>query len=179
MQDGLAIYTFGAGEPLLLMPYPHAGAVVGEPPMTDLMAGLADLGRRVLTFDPPQSGRSTRPMHLGMEEMLGCAVETLGAYGMEGAVDVLGHSQGGFAALALAIERPELVRRLVLVGTGAGGPSWIQAPGSIWNPSHPDHRRFALWASIYWLSRRLAAQEHMLAGIRHASYLDRTRFPPS
>jgi pimeloyl-ACP methyl ester carboxylesterase len=38
-----------------------------------------------------------------------------------GAVDVAGLSMGGYVALTLALARAELVRSLVLVGTGAGG----------------------------------------------------------
>ena len=117
---GLAVFAVGSGLPLLLMPYPHAVSVVGNPTMDLLLDRLASLGRRVVTFDPPSSGRSTRPMHLGMPEMLDCAEEALAALGSSGPVDVFGHSQGGVAALAFALERPERVRRLVLADTSSG-----------------------------------------------------------
>jgi pimeloyl-ACP methyl ester carboxylesterase len=129
------------------MPYPHAATVAGGRTLTELVEGLEALGRRVITFDPPVSGRSTRAMRLDMGEMLGCAVEALEVCSLEDApVDVMGHSQGGFAALAFAIERPERVRRLVLVGADAGGPSWMRAQGAIWNRSHPDYWRFVFSA---------------------------------
>jgi hypothetical protein len=38
---------------VLLMPYPHALSVVGDPTLERLVAGLVALGRRVVTFDPP------------------------------------------------------------------------------------------------------------------------------
>jgi pimeloyl-ACP methyl ester carboxylesterase len=140
--------------------------------------GLMATGRKVITFDPPGAGDSTRPMHLDMAEMLGCAEEALGACSISGPVDVVGHSQGGFASLALAIEHPERVRRLVLVGAGAGGPSWMRAQGAIWNSSHPDYWRFALLSSMYWLTGRLATQKLMYNLIFRDSYFERARFVP-
>src|SRR5262249_52927453 len=44
---------------------------------------------------------------------------------------VVGFSMGGFVALALALARPELVRRLVLAGTGAGGPGRGPRPAHV------------------------------------------------
>ncbi|MDQ3864147.1 MAG: alpha/beta hydrolase [Actinomycetota bacterium] len=176
VRDGFAVYAFGSGEPVLLMPYPHAAT--GRTLM-ELVEGLETLGRRVITFDPPGSGRSMRTMRLDMGEMLGCAEEALAACGLEDApVDVMGHSQGGFAALAFAIERAERVRRLVVVGAGAGGPSWMRAQGAIWNRSHPDFWRFGFFSSLYFISRRLAAQKMMFNLIFRDSYVDQEKFVP-
>ena len=173
------MYDLGSGEPVLLMPYPHGATVVGGRTLTELVEGLKSLGWRVVTFDPPGSGRSTRTMRLDMGEMLGCAEEALEVCGLgDGPVDVMGHSQGGFAALAFAIEFPERVRRLVLVGAGAGGPSWMRAPGAIWNRSHPDYWRFGLISSLYFFSRRLAVQKMMFNLIFRDSYVDQERFVP-
>lgn len=176
VHEGLAVYAFGKGEPSLLMPYPHAATVVGDPTLTFVVCGFEALGRRVVTFDPPGSGRSSRPMRLGMEEMLECTQEALRVCGVEGPVDVIGHSQAGFAALAFAIERLERVRRLVLVGAGPGGPSWMRAEGAIWNRSHPDYWRFGLRSSLYFFSRRLAAQKLMHNLIFRDSYVDQELF---
>lgn len=177
LRDGLAIYGFGTGVPLLLMPYPHGASVVGDPAPTALIDGLVRIGRRVITFDPPGAGRSTRPARLAMAEMLNCAEEALAACDATGAVDVLGHSQGSLAALAFAIERPRRVCRLILVGAAAGGPSYLHAPGAIWNRSHPAFWRFGLVALLLPLTRRFAAQQLMLNAVTRASYVDPARAP--
>ena len=112
VHDGLAVYRLGSGEPVLLFPYPH-GSTLRSMAEDSLAALLAGLERQVITFDPPGAYRSTRPMRCDMAEMLACAGEALHACRIKLPVDVVGHSMGSLCALALAIERPELVRRLV------------------------------------------------------------------
>jgi hypothetical protein len=76
LHDGLAVYSLGSGEPLLLLPYPHGSTF--RPIAEDCLAGLlAGLGRRVITFDPPGAYRSTRSMRGDMAEMIACATEAL------------------------------------------------------------------------------------------------------
>jgi len=88
---------------------------------------------------------------------------------------VVGHSQGGFTALAFAIERPARIQRLVLIGAPSGGPSFMKAPGAIWNRSHPDFWRFALLATLMLLLRNKATSTLMLNVIHRASYVDKSR----
>jgi pimeloyl-ACP methyl ester carboxylesterase len=84
--------------------------------------------RRVLSFDNRGTGRSAKPPGpYSMEELADDAASVLDARGLEQA-DVYGHSMGGFIALTLALRRPELVRSLVLVGTGPGGPDHKPLP---------------------------------------------------
>ena len=47
---------------------------------------------------------------------------------LEAPAHVVGLSMGGYVALTLALARPELVRSLVLVGTGGGGPDRVPRP---------------------------------------------------
>jgi pimeloyl-ACP methyl ester carboxylesterase len=76
--------------------------------------------RRVLAFDNRGTGLSPKPPGpYSIEELADDAASVLDARGIERA-DLYGHSMGGFVALALALRRPDLVRSLVLVGTGAG-----------------------------------------------------------
>jgi proline iminopeptidase len=173
---GLAVYTMGSGHPLLLMPYPHAVNVVGDPTVDQLTEQLANLGREVVTFDPPGSGQSTRPMNLGMTELVRCAEEALATVGVRGRVEVFGHSQGGVAALAFALQRPSRVRSLVLCGTAASGQSYINAPGAIWNHSHPDYWRMGVWGLLYRLTGRRAPALHMLNVITQASWVNQAFF---
>jgi hypothetical protein len=92
IHDGLAVYRFGNGRPVLLMPGPHRFQQPGHRSADALIAGLTRLGRQIITFDPPGSGHSTRPARLGMPEMHQCADEALEIGGAAGPVDALGVS---------------------------------------------------------------------------------------
>jgi proline iminopeptidase len=178
ISDGLAIYRYGSGDPLLLMPYPHGISAVPGPVMQGLVRGLMGLGKQVVTFDAPQSGRSRRPTRLNMDEMVECAEETLTVWGLEGPVDVMGHCHGGWAALAFAIERPERVRRLALVDTFAAMSSYKRAPGALWSRSHPLFWRWWLLMVALVLSRREAVEKLMWNVIKRASFVDQTYAAP-
>ena len=90
IQDGLAIYAVGQGRPVFLMPGPHRFARPGLAATDALISGLVALGRRVVTYDPPGSGRSSRPARVSMEKMTACADEALKASGTSEGVDAVG-----------------------------------------------------------------------------------------
>jgi pimeloyl-ACP methyl ester carboxylesterase len=87
-----------------------------DPAVSDALAP----GREVILFDNAGVGSST-----------GTAPDTVAAMAADAAgfidglelatVDLLGHSMGGEVAQLIALERPDLVRRVVLVGTGPRG----------------------------------------------------------
>ncbi len=144
--DGLAVYSVGSGEPVLLFPYPHGHTT--EPMAQGTLAGiLTGMGRTVVSFDVPGAYRSTREPVGDMEEMIRSADETLDRLGVGGPVDVVGHSMGGLAALAYAIERPERTGRLVLVTSVSGFPAAARwgLPGSAFRFYEPDFWRIIVW----------------------------------
>src|SRR5215213_4099915 len=75
-----------------------------------------------MTFTPPAFDvRGERRLENGVGDLVGEVVSLLGHLGVKRA-HVLGTSLGGFVAQELALCRPELVGRLVLVSTGHGAP---------------------------------------------------------
>lgn len=76
--------------------------------------------RRVIAFDNRGVGASTGKVPDSIEAMADDAVTFITALGL-GTVDIFSFSLGGMIAQALLLEHPELVRRLVLTGTGPAG----------------------------------------------------------
>jgi pimeloyl-ACP methyl ester carboxylesterase len=180
VRDGLAIYSVGQGEPLLLFPYPHAQTTspMAQGALAELLAGL---GRTVVTFDVPGAYRSTREPVGDMAEMLRSAEEALDGLGIVGPVDVVGHSMGGLCALAFAIERPARTRSLTLVGSLSGFPAAARwgLPGSRFQVLDPDYWRLVIWGlrvKFGWgdLALHKKLQNLMVA----ASYYDPSLFRP-
>jgi len=143
-----------------------------------MINGLIKLGRQVISFDPPGSGQSTRPARLGMPEMHQCANEALDVCGVASPVDAMGHSMGGLAVLAYAIEQPARVKRLVLVGTGSGGPAYMKAPGALWNRSHPAFWHMALLGILHIIWPRLAPEQMMYNFMVYHSFYDQSQAKP-
>ncbi|MBN1963822.1 MAG: alpha/beta fold hydrolase, partial [Anaerolineae bacterium] len=170
--DGLAVYRFGEGEPVCFMPGPHRFQRPGIRSADALIDGLVAVGRSVITFDPPGSGHSMRPAHLGIDEMHACTAEALAACGISGPVDMLGHSMGGLVTLSCGIEQPECVKRMILVGTGAGGPAFITMPGALASPRHPAFWGVALRGFRHMLVPCRASEELMQNYIHRVSFVD-------
>jgi proline iminopeptidase len=104
----------GSGEPLLCQP--------GGPGSSAMYFGdLAELAeeRTLLLLDPRGTGASDRPADPSAYDLADYAadVETVREYvGLE-RLDLLGHSHGGFVAMAWAGDHPDRVRRLILAST--------------------------------------------------------------
>jgi pimeloyl-ACP methyl ester carboxylesterase len=173
VHDGLAIYRIGRGEPVLVMPGPHRFERPGLRAADALIEGLAGQDRQVITFDPPGSGRSGRPAHLSMAEMHQCTDQALDACEAPGAVDAAGHSMAGLVLLAYALDRPHRIRRLVLIGTGSGGPAYMRAPGALWNRTHPGFAGLAALGIVHMAWPRRATETLLNNYIERRSYVDR------
>jgi 3-oxoadipate enol-lactonase len=77
---------------------------------------------RTIAYDTRGTGRSAIPDEpYGISDLAADAAAILDGR----AAHIVGLSMGGYVALTLALSRPELVRSLVLTGTGAGGPDRV------------------------------------------------------
>jgi 2-hydroxy-6-oxonona-2,4-dienedioate hydrolase len=178
--DRLAVHVLGSGgEPVLLMPGPHRFQRPGLRSADALITGLVGLGRTVVTFDPPGSGWSTRPARFGMPEMLSCTLEALAAAGVDEPVDAVGHSMGGLALLAFTLQHRDLVDRLVLIGTGRGGGTYLTAPGALWNWHHRAFPAVALLGSVHLAVGRLGSERLVNNLIERHSFVDQTHSRPA
>lgn len=77
-------------------------------------------GRHVIAFDQRGVGASTGSVPKTIEEAADDAYTFIKALGYE-TIDIFSFSMGGMIAQDLVVKHPELVRRLVLTGTGPRG----------------------------------------------------------
>ncbi|WP_320066818.1 alpha/beta hydrolase [Micromonospora sp. RTGN7] len=119
--NGLRLWheVHGTGRPLVLL---HGGYGAVEM-FAPVLPALAER-RRVIGVDLQGHGRTAdvdRPLRYeSMADDVAALIRQLGL----GETDVLGYSLGGGVALRLAIQHPELVRRLVLVSTPCRRQGW-------------------------------------------------------
>ena len=112
----------GEGPPLVLL---HEGVVdsrIWEP-----VVPLLTERHRVIRYDQRGFGRS--PMPDGPYSLVDDLISVLDAAGVDRAA-LVGASRGGGIALTAAVERPERVASLILLGSGLPGVS----PGVEWTP---------------------------------------------
>jgi pimeloyl-ACP methyl ester carboxylesterase len=76
--------------------------------------------RHIITFDQRGVGASTGEVPDSIEAMADDAYTFIRALGFD-KIDIFSFSLGGMIAQALAVEHPDLVRKLVLTGTGPAG----------------------------------------------------------
>jgi pimeloyl-ACP methyl ester carboxylesterase len=100
----------------------HLAAVLDnwDPRVVDGIAAK----RRVITFDNRGVGTSSGATPTTIEEMASDAVTFIGALGLD-QVDLFGFSMGGMIAQVIAQQQPQLVRKMILAGTGPAGGEGI------------------------------------------------------
>jgi pimeloyl-ACP methyl ester carboxylesterase len=119
--NGISLYyeEHGSGRPLILL---HGGLGSGEmyAPILPMLAA----GRRVITADLQAHGHTAdvgRPIRFQtMGDDIAALIRHLGL----AQADVMGYSLGAGAALRIAIQHPDLVRRLVLVSEPCKRDGW-------------------------------------------------------
>jgi 4,5:9,10-diseco-3-hydroxy-5,9,17-trioxoandrosta-1(10),2-diene-4-oate hydrolase len=144
--------TCGEGEPLLMLHgRGNAGALFAP-----IFAPLA-AQRKIYALDLPGWGLSDKPRFTGRTAQDALAIWREGALGFLEALnisraDVLGHSMGGFTAASLALERPDRVRRLILVDPGGIGERKTRFDARLYFWLKPE-RLNRWWGK--WLTRRI------------------------
>jgi pimeloyl-ACP methyl ester carboxylesterase len=107
-----------------------------DPAFVDAMAGT----REVILFSDAGLGSTTGELATSIEAKARNAAAFIRALGLS-SVDVLGFSMGGFSCQEIALAEPDLVRKVVLVGSGPGGNPETDPPTDIVFPIalHPEY----------------------------------------
>jgi pimeloyl-ACP methyl ester carboxylesterase len=117
----------GAGEPLVLL---HGGLVDAR----FFAPNLAALSERFHVYTPERRGHGHTPdvdgpitYQLMTDDTIAFLEQVVGA-----PADLVGHSDGAFIAMLIAMQRPELVKRLVMI-SGGYNKSGEAMPDAEWN----------------------------------------------
>lgn len=115
-----------AGVPVIMLN--HWGATLDnfDPRIVDGLAAT----RPVIAVNYRGVGASGGKAPLTVAEMAEDAIAFIRALGFE-EVDLLGFSLGGFVAQDIALKEPDLVRKVILTGTGPAGGEGIEKVGPV------------------------------------------------
>ena len=114
------------GVPVIFLNHLAAEVDRWDPRVVDGIAAR----RRVIVFDNRGIGASGGSTPDSVEAMARDAIAFIRALGFE-RVDLFGFSLGGFISQVIALEEPELVRRIILAGTGPAGGVGIDRVTSV------------------------------------------------
>src|SRR6516164_751274 len=138
----------GSGLPLLLLQHFTGTLDNWDPAVTDPLA----LGREVILFDNAGIGRSTGSVPKTIAGMAQHAFAFLDALRLT-RCDVLGYSLGGMIAQQMALDRPTIFRRMILVGTAPRGGEDImhlEKPSLARPLQDPTNRGYAVLKKIFF-----------------------------
>jgi pimeloyl-ACP methyl ester carboxylesterase len=134
-----------------------------DPAVTD---GLAET-REVILFDNAGIGSSSGDVPPSIPHMGANAIAFIRALGLS-QVDVLGFSIGGMVAQEIVLQAPDLIRKLILVGTGPRGADMSASrsaaifagtydePEHVWLAVHFSPSAASRAAGLAFLERKLA-----------------------
>jgi pimeloyl-ACP methyl ester carboxylesterase len=108
----------------------HLAAVLDnwDPRVVDGIAAK----RHVIAFDNRGVGASSGSPSNSMEQMADDAIAFIKAKGLK-QVDLFGFSMGGMIAQEIVLKEPQLVRKMILAGTGAAGGEGISTVAGVAN----------------------------------------------
>ena len=121
IQTNLEKYAYrrlgkGNGLPLLCLQHFTGTLDNWDPAVIDPLG----LGREVILFESAGLGRSTGQVPENMAGMAAHALAFVDALGLK-RMDILGYSLGGMVAQQVALERPSLIHKMLLVATAPEG----------------------------------------------------------
>jgi pimeloyl-ACP methyl ester carboxylesterase len=137
-----------------------------DPAVTDGLAG----NREVILFNNAGVSSSSGRVPTSFQEMGANAIAFIKALGLA-KVDVLGFSIGGMVAQEIALQAPDLVRRLILVGTGPRGADMAtsrsaeifaatyDSPEYLWLAVHFSPSPSSQAAGLAFLERKLSRDD--------------------
>src|SRR5262245_25136701 len=153
----------GPGRPMVCLQHFTGTLDNWDPAVTDPLAA----GREVILFDSAGVGRSSGKVPTTVAAMASHALDFLDGLGL-GVCDVLGFSLGGMVAQQMALERPSVFRRMILVGTAPRGGDDImhlEKPSLARHLADPSLKGYEVLQKIFFAptSTSQAAGEAFLA----------------
>jgi pimeloyl-ACP methyl ester carboxylesterase len=138
----------GPGLPLLFLQHFTGTLDNWDPAVTDPLASRSE----VILFDNAGIGRSSGKVPNTIREMAKHALAFLDGLGLT-TCDVLGYSLGGMVAQQMAIDRPSVFRRIILVGTAPRGGEDImhlEKPSLARHFSDPTLKGYAILQKVFF-----------------------------
>lgn len=160
-----------AGVPLVFIQHFRGNMDNHDPAITDRLAR----DREVILFDNTGVGQSTGVAPDTIEAMAHDVEAFIDALGLQ-RVDIVGHSMGGHVTQQILLDRPELVGKAALVGTGPrGGEGMASRPPEVtalWTQQYDPPEEMWLPILFYPSASSQAAGHRWLKRIR-AREIDR------
>jgi len=174
--DGIRTFVMeeGEGEPLVLL---HGSSAALDAHVTwyrtmpifarqfrVIAPDLLGFGRTAMMPDKRYRNRLERTPH---------AISLLDTLGVKGAT-VVGHSEGGFMAVKMALDRPDLVKRMVIITSGGTAPALDDGHDAAWHRASAaayDHKAQTVDEETFIASRKeMCDVDATLEAILRANY---------